>query len=278
MSRELKLRIMSAIVMAAIVLSATWLGGFWFAALAQAIAVLVYYEWTGITQARTGDREAFFAGWVMMGLVLVRVLLPDLFAGLPEYAFETALAVPFIYALVRCRNYWNPAGIVYAALIGISLAEIRGEDLSGLIAMLFIFAIVWGTDIAAYFTGRAIGGPKLAPAISPGKTWSGAIGGTVAAVICGSLLVLFYLQAVSIWIVALCVGLSILSQIGDLFESFMKRRYKVKDSSHLIPGHGGVMDRIDGLAFACFGAFLMKVVMAGPDMGAGAFLLGATVP
>jgi phosphatidate cytidylyltransferase len=160
-------------------------------------------------------------------------------------------------------------------LTGVSLAEIRGEDFTGFIAMIFIFAVVWGTDIAAYFTGRAIGGKKLAPSISPGKTWSGAIGGAVAAVICGSAVVLSYMKQVSFWIVGLALLLSVLSQIGDLFESFMKRRYKVKDSSHLIPGHGGVMDRIDGLVFACSGAFILKMLLSSWNHGMGTFILAA---
>jgi phosphatidate cytidylyltransferase len=274
MSQELKLRIISALVLAFIILGATWLGGIYFIAIAQAIALLVYYEWTSITKARSLDPHSFWAGWIIVVAVSLRELSAPYFA-LPGYVFEALVAVVFIYALVRCRNYWNIGGIIYACLTGVSMAAIRADDLTGFVAMLFVFAIVWGTDIAAYFTGRAIGGPKLAPSISPGKTWSGAIGGAVAAVICGCLLVLFYLRDISGWIIGISLLLSVLSQIGDLFESFMKRRYKVKDSSHLIPGHGGVMDRIDGLAFACFGAFLLKVVMASADVGVGGFLLGA---
>lgn len=275
MSRELRLRIMSAVVLAVVVLGATWLGGFYFQAVAAVVAFLVYYEWTEMTKARASDREAYWAGWLVQILLLPRIF--NFFpADLPEYTYVASLAVVFIYALVRAKNYWNPTGILYSGLSGISLSAIRGDDLSGLIAMLFIFAIVWGTDIAAYFTGRAIGGPKLAPAISPGKTWSGAIGGALVAVTCGVLLVLFYLKAISIWIVGLSLLLSILSQIGDLFESFIKRRFHVKDSSHLIPGHGGVMDRIDGLVFACFGAFLLKLLMSDASVGLGAFLLGAS--
>ena len=274
MSEELRLRIISAIVLAAVVLAATWMGGLYFAVLAQIIALLVYYEWTSITQARSADPHAYWAGWVAMVLIAASALV-----GVRLNLSVEALWVPpflaFAYAVVRARNRWNPAGIVYAGLTGISLASIRDDDFSGLIAMLYMFAIVWGTDIAAYFTGRAIGGRKLAPRISPGKTWSGAIGGAVAAVICGCLVVLSYMQSLTAWIVLLSLVLSVLSQIGDLFESFMKRRYKVKDSSHLIPGHGGVMDRIDGLVFACSGAFLLKIAFSTWNHGVGAFILGA---
>jgi phosphatidate cytidylyltransferase len=274
MSEELRLRVISAVVLAAIVLSATWLGGFYFAVLAEAIAFLVYYEWTSITGARLSDRHAYWSGWIAQALIALIVIAGERVA-LPVDYLWAAVALLFLYSLVLAKNRWNPGGLVYAGLTGVSLAAIRDEDFTGFVAMIYLFAVVWGTDIAAYFSGRAIGGKKLAPTISPGKTWSGAIGGAVAALICGSLVVLSYMQSVSLWIVVLSLFLSVLSQIGDLFESFMKRRYKVKDSSHLIPGHGGVMDRIDGLVFACSGAFLLKLVFSSWNHGVGAFILGA---
>ena len=274
MSEELRLRILSAIVLGILVLAATWFGGVYFALLAAVIALLVHYEWTRITGARTLDPEAFWSGWVAMALIAFDILAEQGMDAWNEYLWM-AVALLVLYSLIRAKNRWNPAGVVYAGLTGVSLAEIRGDGFTGFIAMIFIFAVVWGTDIAAYFTGRAIGGKKLAPSISPGKTWSGAIGGAVAAVICGSLVVLSYMKNVSLWIVLLALVLSVLSQVGDLFESFMKRRYKVKDSSHLIPGHGGVMDRIDGLVFACSGAFLLKMLLSSWNHGVGTFILGA---
>ena len=129
---------------------------------------------------------------------------------------------------------------------------LRGGDQAGLIAILFLFAVVWATDILAYFVGRALGGPKLAPSISPGKTWSGAVGGALG----GRCSPAWRLRRRTGWggrgpaLVALL--LAIVSQFGDLFESFVKRRSGVKDSSHIIPGHGGVMDRVDGLVAAAF--------------------------
>lgn len=274
MSEELRLRIISAIVLAIVVLGATWMGGLYFAALSVVISGLVYYEWTRITEAHIHDREAYWVCWGALALIAVDILTEQGAEVWNEYLWG-AVGLLFLYALIRAKNRWNPAGLVYAGLTGVSLAEIRGDDFTGFIAMIFVFAVVWGTDIAAYFTGRAIGGRKLAPSISPGKTWSGAIGGAVAAMICGSLAVLTYLKNVSLWIVSLALILSVFSQIGDLFESFMKRRYKVKDSSHLIPGHGGVMDRIDGLVFACSGAFILKMLLSSWNHGVGAFILGA---
>jgi phosphatidate cytidylyltransferase len=274
MSEELRLRILSAIVLGIIVLAATWFGGIYFALLSAVIALLVYYEWTRITDARNLDPEAFWSGWVAMVLIAGDILTEQGMEAWNEYLW-TGVALLVVYSLIRAKNRWNPAGVIYAGLTGVSLSEIRGDDFTGFIAMIFIFAVVWGTDIAAYFTGRAIGGKKLAPSISPGKTWSGAIGGAVAAILCGALVVLSYMKSVSLWIIALALVLSVLSQIGDLFESFMKRRYKVKDSSHLIPGHGGVMDRIDGLVFACSGAFILKMLLSSWNHGVGTFILGA---
>jgi phosphatidate cytidylyltransferase len=274
MSEELRLRIISAIVLAIIVLAATWMGGLYFVVLSLAIGGLVYHEWTGITGAHQTDREVYWVGWAALALVGVAVVL-DQRVELPLEYLWGAAALLLVYALARAGNRWNPGGIVYAGLTAVSLAAIRDDDFTGFIAMLYIFAVVWGTDIAAYFSGRAIGGKKLAPSISPGKTWSGAVGGAVAAVVCGSLVVLSYMQTVTVWILGLSLLLSVLSQIGDLFESFMKRRYKVKDSSHLIPGHGGVMDRIDGLVFACSGAFVLKILLSSWNHGVGAFILGA---
>lgn len=137
---------------------------------------------------------------------------------------------------------------------------------------LFLFAIVWCTDIFAYFVGRAVGGPKLAPSISPGKTWSGAVGGTIAAVVAGILVAHFAGMAWGLAMLALLVvGLSVISQIGDLFESRLKRLCSVKDSSQLIPGHGGVMDRVDGLATAALALYIVGAAFAGPDHPAAAF-------
>jgi phosphatidate cytidylyltransferase len=260
MASELKLRIVSAIVLAAVVLAATVFGGLAFRLVAAGIALLIYYEWSTMTRLADWNFKTNAFGWLIVGSIAI-----DLVAG------DGALSVPLLcggaITAVLCvilgnSSWWLPGGIVYAGLSGISLAAIRGDNQAGLVATLFIFAVVWGTDILAYFVGRAIGGPKLAPRISPGKTWSGAIGGAVAGVAASSILTLGVFSRVSLWTMALALLLSVSSQAGDLFESFIKRRFGAKDSSHLIPGHGGVMDRVDGLVFACFLVFLLTLVDA----------------
>nr|WP_316654059.1 phosphatidate cytidylyltransferase [uncultured Gellertiella sp.] len=256
MTQELRLRIQSGIVMAVGVLVATWLGGTVFRLLAALIQILVFYEWTAMARLKDGDRAGFILAWVAQLTLAATILFGYLHLS-AALLFAMVLAA-IAYTAVTKGSEWLAGGTLYAGLTGVSLAFIRGGDLSGLKAILVIFAVVWSTDILAYFVGRAIGGAKLAPRISPGKTWSGAIGGTIAGVCGGFVVVAQSGGTVTTGTLVILLLLSIFSQIGDLFESFIKRRFGVKDSSHLIPGHGGVMDRVDGLVFACFAAFLLS--------------------
>jgi phosphatidate cytidylyltransferase len=189
-------------------------------------------------------------------------------------AAVTAVGIALI--ILQGTSRWLPVGLFYAGATGLALAAIRSDDRLGLFAMLFVFAVVWATDILAYFVGRALGGPKLAPSISPGKTWSGAIGGAISAVVAGVVFIHFLLPGAEIIAAGVAFVLSVCSQLGDLFESFIKRKFGVKDSSRLIPGHGGVMDRVDGLIFACFSAFLLAGVFS-LIKGAGMTSLGAAL-
>jgi phosphatidate cytidylyltransferase len=262
MSAELRLRIISAAILATVVLAATWYGGMAFRLLAAAIGLLVYYEWSTITgiARNVTDRFSTVFGWVCVGLVALEVAFRSIeTATVLLFGFSLAALV---VNLLRRKSMWLPAGVFYAGLSAVSLAALRGGDSNGLITILFIFAIVWATDILAYFVGRAIGGPKLAPPISPGKTWSGAIGGTISGILAGMLVVSFAGESLSPWHAVIAAVLSIGSQIGDLFESWIKRRFGVKDSSKLIPGHGGVMDRVDGLVAACFLAYGAGLLLA----------------
>jgi phosphatidate cytidylyltransferase len=260
MSVELRRRILSAIVMAAVTLFATWAGGISFRGFSAVIAVLVYYEWSRMTRLADVDFRGNALGWLAIVSVAANLVLGDEGMGVPLAGGFTLTAI--LLVAVRGGSGWLPAGIAYSAFSGISLAAIRGADEPGFVAMLFVFAVVWATDILAYFVGRALRGPKLAPRISPGKTWSGAIGGTVSGVAAGCLLSLAFFPVLSLRTAFLAFSLSVASQVGDLFESFIKRRFGAKDSSHLIPGHGGVMDRVDGLVFAGFAAFLLAIMHA----------------
>ncbi len=276
MQTELRLRIISGIILAAIVLAATWYGGLAFRLLAALIGLLIYYEWSTVTRLQAENPLANIVGWIGQAAIAVAVVAAS--AGTALLVLVVCFAVAIGFVLVDGTSRWFPTGVVYAGLTGIALAGLRGADSAGLVAMLFLFAVVWATDILAYFVGRAIGGPKLAPRISPGKTWSGAIGGAVSAVVAGSLVAYFLVPGGVLWAALVALVLSACSQSGDLFESFIKRRFGVKDSSHLIPGHGGVMDRVDGLIFACFAAFLLagvfSLIKGGELMSLGAALFG----
>ncbi|HKH32595.1 MAG TPA: phosphatidate cytidylyltransferase [Beijerinckiaceae bacterium] len=168
--------------------------------------------------------------------------------------------------MTRYEPGWVAAGLAYAAVIAIVPPLVREDPRLGIAAILWMFAVVWFTDIAAYFTGRALGGPKLCPAVSPKKTWSGFLGGLAAAIIAGAGVAMIasrfgWQPPVSLPVVVLVSGVaSVLSQIGDLGESALKRRFGAKDSGRLIPGHGGVMDRLDGFWAV---AALMGVALAG---------------
>ncbi|ACS56066.1 phosphatidate cytidylyltransferase [Rhizobium leguminosarum] len=273
MQRELKLRIVSGLILAAIVLAATWYGGLAFRILAVVIGLLIYYEWSKMTGIAR-DWVANAVGWIGEAAIAFLVLVGNFEFAAGMLAGVTAVGIALI--ILQGTSRWLPVGLFYAGATGLSLAAIRSDDGLGLYAMLFVFAVVWATDILAYFVGRALGGPKLAPSISPGKTWSGAIGGAVSAVVAGVVLVHFLLPGAEIIAAGVALVLSVCSQSGDLFESFIKRKFGVKDSSRLIPGHGGVMDRVDGLIFACFSAFLLAGLFS-LIKGAGMTSLGAAL-
>ncbi|RWM26670.1 phosphatidate cytidylyltransferase [Mesorhizobium sp.] len=260
---NLQQRVISAIVMAAVTLTLTWLGGLPFRLFCAAIAALIFYEWTRMSRPAAGAPPGFLAEALML------VLVGAMIAGLPALwlllLVAALTAVGAVAARLRGAAQWEASGLAYASLSGFSLAYLRDDNHSGLIAILFLFAVVWATDIAAYFVGRAVGGPKLAPSISPGKTQSGALGGAVGGGVAGLLLAIVAGAGNLMQLGLIALALSIVSQIGDLFESWVKRRHGCKDSSNLIPGHGGVMDRVDGLVAAAFALYVIGWITASAD-------------
>jgi phosphatidate cytidylyltransferase len=171
------------------------------------------------------------------------------------------------------RGGWIALGAVYAGAMLAAPLVLRGESDFGFVAMVFLFAVVWATDVAAYFAGRRIGGRRLWLAISPNKTWSGAIGGAIAGTVAG-LIVAAAFGIVHLAVIAgLSLGLSVIAQGGDLFESALKRRFGAKDAGRLIPGHGGMMDRLDGFLTAAVAAAIVGVMRGGLDGAARGFLL-----
>lgn len=256
---NLQLRLLSGVILAAIVLSLTWLGGMPFRLLAVAIGAGVFVEWRRITGCSPSTLAAKAAELL---LILAFALL---LAGMPPLIVFGALALAalgaFMAMLAGMASGWLGWGILYAGVPAASLAFLRGDSHDGLFAVLFLFALVWATDIFAYFVGRSIGGAKLAPSISPGKTWSGAIGGAAAAVAAGLGVAALYGPPGNPLLPFIIVLVSAWSQMGDLFESWVKRKFGVKDSGTIIPGHGGVMDRVDALAAAAAALYVVQSVI-----------------
>ncbi len=287
-SRELKLRVASAVVLAPIVLGLTWVGGTPFAVLAVLAGAIMASEWATIVLGRSwAVPRLALLGLVGFAVAAGAGLLP-LLPGPPEVLLViVSLVCAAGVAAVEARGAstetvrgasikeardWAAAGPFYAGLPALALAAVRAAP-NGLWLVVFLFAVVWATDIAAYFTGRAIGGPKLWPAVSPKKTWSGAIGGLLAGAVAG-VVVAHFAGAPRLFPVFLVgIVLSIASQGGDLFESSLKRRFGVKDSGWIIPGHGGLLDRVDGLVAAAAAAAAIAFLNGGFSSPTGGLLV-----
>jgi phosphatidate cytidylyltransferase len=212
---------------------------------------------------KTSELKArIFSGVVLAGAALISAWLGGIFLFLFWLAAAIAILVEW-WKLTRASVGWKFPGFVYAATALAAPVILRMDNELGLAALLWLFAIVWVSDVMAYVCGRLIGGPKLWPAVSPKKTWAGFIGGTAFSVAAATGVAAAF-GAPSLIPVAI-VGLitAIISQGGDLFESSLKRRFGVKDSGSLIPGHGGVMDRLDGFVLAGGFALILGLARGG---------------
>jgi len=256
---ELALRVCSALVLVPLALATAYLGDWPFAVFWSVAAMGVLWEWTSLV-AGIDRRSVLMTGVASLALALALVV-----SGLP-LAAVIVLAIGTLAAASLApaeRRLWIAGGIPYAGALGLAPIVLRSDREDGFLAVIFLFAVVWTTDIAAYFIGRAAGGPKLVPQVSPNKTWSGAIGGTLAAVVVALALAKTAALAGLFAIAMLAIVLSVSAQAGDVFESFLKRRFGAKDSSHLIPGHGGLMDRLDGFVTASVVATLIGLARGG---------------
>lgn len=268
----LRKRLVSAVVMAAIALAGVVQGGWAFAALVALASAAMAAEWGRLvgTIARrdTGSSGAYDP--LALGLALAAPLAGIALAlsCLPWLALAVPLALAAL-GLGLCRQRGAGAawlvvlGPVYLGLPAVALIWLRAVDEGGMSLVVWLFVVIWTTDTAAYFVGRTLRGPKLAPAISPGKTWSGAVGGTIAAAI-ASLLVVRITGGVA-WAAPIAVVVSAVGQAGDLFESWIKRLAGAKDSGTLIPGHGGALDRLDAMLWAA-PALALIVALLGEDL------------
>jgi phosphatidate cytidylyltransferase len=268
--RDLGIRTLSSAILIPAVLLDVWLGDTWFHLLVALLAVMMAHEWTNIVHDRNSAQFALHAAAGLCGAFMT-----------PSFDWLSTLAVIAVIAIMsaalsmmqnRKLSIWVLAGVPYVGLAATAFVVLRGSTHSGMLTIMWLLAVVWAADICAYFAGRLIGGPKLAPRISPKKTWAGmggaAVGGLAAGIAVGHAAG----SARLFWLAALGAMLAIIEQMGDLFESALKRNYGIKDSGRLIPGHGGILDRVDGLVAATL--VLAAIVTAARLFGNGYDLFG----
>jgi phosphatidate cytidylyltransferase len=268
-TNNLALRVASAAVMAPVALLTAYLDDWPFALFWGLAAIAVLWEWTTLVAGPDHRLMLSACGSALAVAALVgwlhRPVTAILLVGLG--ALSALIFAP------RPQQLWITAGIGYAGCMLLAPLLLRADTADGFLVMVLLFAIVWSTDVLGYFAGRALGGPKLMPAVSPKKTWSGAIAGTLGAMLV-AVLVASAFGAFS-WsaIAGVALVLSVVAQCGDLFESWVKRRFGAKDASKLIPGHGGVMDRLDGFWAAAVVGCLIGLARGGFDAPARGLLV-----
>ncbi len=256
-SNNLLQRFVSAAVILPICIAVVWYGGWAFAVLLAVISAAMCWEWAGVCGA---DNRAI-QGTMVAAAVAAPMGLQ--IYGFPAVAGAVAVgsAVVLILAMAkRAPNRWILiAGLPYVVFGIVSSGWLRGDDSTGLWTVLWLVAVVVATDVGAYFTGRAVGGPKLAPSVSPNKTWSGLLGGMACAGAAGWAMGNTVADGGTLLLVGVSMLLAVVAQFGDLIESKLKRHFDVKDASHLIPGHGGFLDRFDGYLTVMPAAALITV-------------------
>jgi phosphatidate cytidylyltransferase len=258
-SRNLLMRVIAALILAPLAIAIACAGGLLWTALVTSVVIGLYVEWLMIVGLVREPRV------VASGIVALAAAGLCLAAGRIEASLAVlAIGVVATALLSPERRNWAAAGFFYAGAAEVASVLVRLDSAKGFVALMFVLLIVWVTDIGGYFAGRGIGGPKLWPRVSPRKTWAGAIGGFVASLAVAAGFAAFDLGRTGP-LLLLGAMLSIVSQLGDLFESAVKRRFGVKDSSHIIPGHGGLMDRLDGFVAAVVVAAIFGFFRGGAD-------------
>jgi phosphatidate cytidylyltransferase len=260
-TNNLALRVVSAGVLAPLAVWTAYLGDWPFALFWGVAAVAVLWEWTTLVAGHSHRLMLSSCGSAIAVAALIawrgRPIAAILLVGLGALA-------ALIFAPHE-RRLWIVAGIGYAGAMLLAPMLLRADDVAGFFAMVLLFAVVWTTDVLGYFAGRTLGGAKLLPSISPKKTWSGAISGALGAMIVAVFVAGFFESFDRIAIAFIALLLSVVAQLGDLLESWVKRQFGAKDTSHLIPGHGGVMDRLDGFWAAALVGCLVGLLRGGFD-------------
>ncbi|WP_246814253.1 phosphatidate cytidylyltransferase [Kiloniella majae] len=258
---DLLVRSLSSIVLGPPVLAAVYLGSPYSDELIVLSGLILAWEWASLCYRR----KIRVPGWFLV--VAITGLLTFSAFGYTGFFVPVLLScavVLYLYTRYVDKNsdlaLWLTLGLGYLSITTYSLLWLRNSYENGFEIVLWILLVVWSTDIGAYFSGKSIGGPKIAPSISPKKTWAGLIGGMIAAAVISYIFAEFTELYDPLVLGVSGAGLAVVSQMGDFFESHIKRRFDAKDSSNLIPGHGGLFDRVDGLLACSLLVFLIHVV------------------
>ena len=251
---DLRKRALSAVLLAPLALACLWIGAWWWTALLAVAAAGLAVEWVRLCHGELASPAG--ASVPLLVLAAGALAVAD-----HEQVALGLLGVGFLGSWLLGRRASLAGGIPYLGLAMVALAWLRGDGEAGRNNVLFLLLVVWASDIGAYAAGRLFGGPKLAPRISPSKTWSGAAGGLAVAMAVGAAAALAVHGGAVLHILPVAAGISVAAQLGDLLESALKRHYGVKDSGRLIPGHGGLLDRLDGLLTAAPVAALLAATL-----------------
>jgi phosphatidate cytidylyltransferase len=236
-ANELQTRIIVGALLIVAAVLAEYFGGIFLWLLVVLMALGIMSEWARLTGRQESRMLAMYA-------LSVPLAIMSPWAAGPSFLVLGLIIGAAMFVAVFDRSIKLAAGVFYAGFPALAIIYIREID-NGILIVFWTLALVWATDIGAYFSGRAIGGPKLAPQYSPNKTWAGLIGGVALTAVVSYVLHLYW--GLPFYLVLLSIPLAVLAQMGDLFESWLKRKAGAKDSGTIFPGHGGVMDRLDGL-------------------------------
>ncbi|WP_354083059.1 phosphatidate cytidylyltransferase [Bradyrhizobium sp. S3.3.6] len=255
-SSNLVMRVLAALVLAPLAIALAYAGGWLWALLVTLVSIGLFAEWLMVVGA--GSAALTASGTIVLAIMGFCVA----FGALKTGVIAGCVGGAIVTLIARGKFVWAATGFAYASAALLASILVRQDLAHGFAALMFVLLVVWATDIGGYFAGRSIGGPKLWPRVSPKKTWAGAFGSFAASLAvaagfaaCGTG------KAVPLLLVS--AVLTVVSQLGDLFESAVKRRFGVKDSSHLIPGHGGLLDRLDGFVAAILVAWIIGFLRHG---------------
>lgn len=258
---DLALRVITAIALAAVSMAAVLVGGPWFTLLIAVFAALMAFEWRMISLQHD---ERAVAGFQILAVVGATVMthFGDLNAAL-SFLLAIAGAGAAADALLGRRAGWGLVGALYVGFCAICFIGLRGNSPEGLLVIFWVVLVVIATDVGAYFCGRIIGGPKLWQRVSPNKTWAGLIGGMLLAALVSLVFSVLALGFIELFLAVLAAIVAVVAQIGDLSESAYKRHFGVKDSGSILPGHGGVLDRLDGMLSATIFVAMISLIRGG---------------